>query len=58
VYCIGKYVLVEFTTFELLYLFFMCCAGYERCEGSVEKHWEEAMAVFMIMFSERDVLFL
>jgi hypothetical protein len=42
--------LEDLSTIVLLYLVFMCCAGYERCEGRLERHWEGAMAVFMAYF--------
>jgi hypothetical protein len=35
----------------------MCCAGYKRWEGGMERHWEGDMAVFMVN-AERDVLFI
>jgi hypothetical protein len=40
-------VLEELTTIVLLYLVFMCCAGYGRREGRLEMHWEGDTAVFM-----------
>ncbi len=40
-------VLEELTTILLLYLVFMCFAGYGRREGRLEMHWEGDTAVFM-----------
>jgi hypothetical protein len=40
--CTVSYIIVleDLSTIVLLDLVFMCCAGYERCEGRLERHWK------------------